>query len=524
MPLPRTGGYSAAEMIIAPLLLALGLLGASVPAQAADPVVVGSKRFTESYVLGEVVRQTLVDAGVPAVHRQGLGNTAVMEQALASGSIAVYPEYTGTIVRELLKKEGAEAAAPSLEQINRWLAPRGLKAAVPLGFNNSYALAMREDDAARRGIATLSDLARAGGPLRFGLSHEFLQRADGWNALKAAYGLPFTPGSGLDHGLAYQALARQQVDVMDVYTTDAQIARLGLRVLRDDRNFFPRYDAVLLMRAQLDERPLAAALADRIDERAMQAMNAQAEIDGRTFEQVARDFVGRNKAAASSRPATAASAPASHAQRFLDRLLAPDLPRLLREHVTLVFASVAIAAALGIPAGVLAVRRPRLGQPLLAAVGMLQTVPSLALLAFLIALVGGIGFVPALLALSLYALLPIVRNTHAGLVSLPPGMRQAGLALGLRSGQVLRGIELPLAAPTIFAGIQTAAVLNVGVATIATFIGAGGLGERIVAGLAVNDTAYMLAGAVPAAILALLTQWLFDAIEWVLLRRRVGPA
>ncbi|TFZ03404.1 glycine betaine ABC transporter substrate-binding protein [Ramlibacter rhizophilus] len=512
-------------MILAPLVIAFGLLGACLPAHASDPVVVGSKRFTESYVLGEVLRQTLEDAGVPALHRQGLGNTAVMEQALASGAIAVYPEYTGTIVRELLKKEGAQAAAPPLEQINRWLAPRGLKAAVPLGFNNSYALAMREDDAARLGIETLSDLARAGASLRFGLSHEFLQRADGWNALKAAYGMPFTPGSGLDHGLAYQALARKQVDVMDVYTTDAQIARLGLRVLRDDRNFFPRYDAVLLMQAQLDEAPLAAALAGRIDERTMQALNAEAEIDGKSFEQVARDFIARNKAATGSGPSAAVrSAPASHGQRFLDRLLAPDLGRLLREHVTLVAASVAIAAAIGIPAGVLAVRRPRLGQPLLAAIGMLQTVPSLALLAFLIALVGGIGFVPALLALSLYALLPIVRNTHAGLVSLPPGMRQAGLALGLRSGQVLRGIELPLAAPTLLAGIQTAAVINVGVATIATFIGAGGLGERIVAGLAVNDTAYMLAGAVPAAILALLTQYLFDGLEWALLRRRSHAA
>jgi osmoprotectant transport system permease protein len=349
-------------------------------------------------------------------------------------------------------------------------------------------------------------------------------RADGWNALKAAYGLPFTPGSGLDHGLAYQALARKQVDVVDAYTTDAQIARLRLRVLRDDRNFFPRYDALLLMRSQLDERPLAAALAGRIDDRAMQAMNAEAEIDGKTFEQVARDFLARNKAAGASRPEAATAARATQGQRFLDRLLAPDLPRLLREHVTLVFASVAIATAFGIPAGVLAVRRPRLGRPLLALVAMLQTVPSLALLAFLIALVGAIGFVPALLALSLYALLPIVRNTHAGLASLPPGMRLAGLALGLRSGQVLRGIELPLAAPTIFAGIQTAAVLNVGVATVATFIGAGGLGERIVAGLAVNDTAFMLAGAIPAAILALLTQWAFEALEWLLLRRRAGRA
>ena len=493
-------------------LVALVIGSALLPAAAATNV--GSKRFTESYVLGELVRQVLVGAGVDAVHRQGLGNTAVMDQALSNGSIEIYPEYTGTIVRELLKKD-VGAASPSLAEINAWLAPRGLKAAVPLGFNNSYALAMREDDAARLGIATISDLARVTTPLRFGLSHEFLVRADGWEALKKAYGLPFSPGSGLDHGLAYQALSRQQVDVVDAYTTDAQIARLKLRVLKDDRNYFPRYDAVLLMRSTLDARPLAV-LEGRIDEATMRALNAEVEVDGRSFEQVARDFLARSKAAGAARPASAPVATAGQGQTFLDRLFAPDLPRLLREHLTLVFASLAAAVAIGVPLGVIAHRQPRLAGTLMGVVGVVQTVPSLALLAFLIAILGTIGFVPALVALSVYALLPIVRNTHAGLASLPTGMRHAGLALGMRDGQVLRSIELPLAAPTIFAGIKTAAVLNVGVATVATFIGAGGLGERIVAGLAVNDNAMMLAGAVPAAVLALLTQWTFDTLErWV---------
>ena len=486
------------------LLLAFACLCAAAPVRAAETVVVGSKRFTESYILGEIVRQALVSAGVAATHKQGLGNTAVMEQALASGGIDVYPEYTGTIARELLKQEGS----PPLAQLQAALAAKGLKAGVPLGFNNSYALAMREDDAQRLGIASLSDLARSKVPLRFGLSHEFLVRADGWPALQRAYALPFAPGSGLDHGLAYQALAAKQVDVVDAYTTDAQIARLKLRVLRDDRDFFPRYDAVLLMRAGLDERPLAA-LAGRIDEAAMRAMNGEVEIDGKSFEAVAREFLARGQAAAP--PRSAASAP--QAQGFVARLFAPDLPRLVREHLVLVFASLAVAVALGVPLGVLAHRHPRWSGLLMGLVGMVQTVPSLALLAFLIAIVGTIGFVPALLALFVYALLPIVRNTHAGLASLPPGMRQSALALGLRDGQVLRSIELPLAAPTIFAGVKTAAVLNVGLATVATFIGAGGLGERIVAGLAVNDTAFMLSGAVPAAVLALLTQWVFDALE-----------
>jgi osmoprotectant transport system permease protein len=481
------------------------VLFATSAAAAAQPVVVGSKRFTESYILGELARQALQASGREAVHKQGLGNTAVMEQALATGGIDLYPEYTGTIVRELLKRDDP---APSLEQINAWLAPRGLKAGVPLGFNNSYALAMREEQAARLGIATISDLARAKSPLRLGLSHEFLVRADGWPALQRAYALPQQPGAGLDHGLAYQALAASQVDVVDAYTTDAQIARLHLRVLRDDRNFFPRYDAVLLMRAGVDERPLAVALANRINDDAMRAMNGAVEIDGRSFEAVAREFLARGATA----PAGAASAPV--AKGFLAHLLAPDLTRLLREHLVLVFASLAIAMAIGIPAGILAHRRPTLGGSVMGLVGMVQTVPSLALLAFLIALVGRIGFVPALLALAVYALLPIVRNTHAGLLSVSATLRQAGLALGLRDGQVLRAVELPLAAPTILAGIKTAAVWNVGMATVATFIGAGGLGERIVAGLAVNDTAFMLSGAVPAAALALAVQWLFDGLEW----------
>lgn len=476
----------------------------AMPAVAADTVQVGSKRFTESYVLGELVRQTLVQAGVPAEHRAGLGNTAVMAQALATGGIDVYPEYTGTIARELLQRT---QPVDSLDELNRLLAPRGLKAAVPLGFDNSYALAMREADAARLGIVSIGDLAQRGGALRAGFSHEFLTRADGWPALRDAYALKLPTPGGLDHGLAYEALSRGQVDVVDVYTTDAQIARLGLRVLRDERGFFPRYDAVLLMRASLDERPLAP-LNGRIDVQAMRQMNAAVELDRQPFDAVARRFLAGDRA-----PAGAAKA------GFLDRLFAPDLPRLLGQHLVLVFGSLALALVVGVPVGIAAFVWPRWSGLLMALVGMLQPVPSLALLAFLIALVGRIGFVPALLALTVYALLPIVRNTHAGLAAVAAGQRQAGLALGLTPRQVLRHVTLPQAMPTLLAGVKTAAVLNVGTATVATFIGAGGLGERIVAGLAVNDTAWMLAGAVPAALLAWLTQWAFDALERGLWRR-----
>ena len=488
-------------------------LMAAPPAGAAEKVVVGSKRFTESYVLGEVVKQTLERAGVTAEHKQGLGNTAILAQALASGAVDVYPEYTGTIVRELLQRE--ESGPPTLAQLNAWLAPRGLKAAVPLGFNNTYALAMREDVAARLGVATLSQLAALApaqaAKLKLGLSPEFLARADGWPGLRQRYGLPLADPPALEHGLAYEAIARGQVDLIDVYSTDAQIGRLQLRVLQDDRGFFPRYDAVLLMRATLDEKPLAP-LAGRFDEAAMIAMNAAVELDGRPFAEIARAALD----GATARPSTAASAARGG---LAVQLFAPDLARLLVQHLVLVFGSVALAVALGVPLGIVAHRRPRIGAGLLALVGLLQTIPSLALLAFLIAWLGTIGFWPALIALFLYALLPIVRNAHAGLAAVPGGLVLAGRALGLRGAQVLRLVELPLALPTLLAGVKTAAVINVGTATVAAFVGAGGLGERIVAGLAVNDADRMLAGAIPAALLAVVVQVVFAGVERLLRRR-----
>ena len=491
------------------LLMAAWLLLASVwPTHAEEAIKVGSKRFTESYVLGEIATQTLRRAGVTAEHRQGLGNTAILEQALLSGQVDVYPEYTGTIVRELLKRNPpADAPPPTLAALNEWLAPRGLKAAAPLGFNNTYAIAMREADAARLGVDSLSDLARLpaerAGRLRSGLSHEFGVRADGWPALKRHYALAIPEAPALDHGLAYQALAQGQVDLIDVYSTDAQIGRLKLRVLKDDRGFFPRYDAVLLMRSSLPPAAIAAlaALEGRLSEATMIGLNAEVELDKRPFADVARAFV---EGTVKSTPGAAAVRPS-----LMSLVFAPDLGRLLLQHLGLVLGSVLLAAGVGIPLGIAAHRHARLGAVLIAATGLLQTVPSLALLAFLIALLGTIGFAPALLALFLYALLPIVRNTQAGLAGVPMGLTEAARALGLRHAQVLRLVQLPLALPTVLAGVSTAAVINVGTATVAAFVGAGGLGERIVAGLAVNDTDRMLAGAIPAALLALGVQAVF---------------
>jgi osmoprotectant transport system permease protein len=474
------------------LLLAFAACGA-----LAEPLKVGSKRFTESYILGEVLARQAGDA----VHRPGLGNTGIVFAALKAGSIDLYPEYTGTIAREILKLEGDAG----IDRLNRELAPQGLGVAVPLGFNNGYALAMRDERAQALGIGKLSDLLRHPG-IRLGLSQEFIGRADGWPGLKAAYALPHATPSGLDHGLAYEALAAGKIDVMDIYTTDAKIERYKLRVLEDDRKYFPRYDAVLLYRLDVPQRfPQAwraiAKLEGRIGERRMIRMNAAAELEGRTFAEAAALLDGAET------PQRAGS------RDFLGALFGPDFWRLTGEHLLLVFVSLAASIAAGVPLGVAAAKWPRGAQWILGIVGVVQTIPSLALFAFLIAAVGTIGTLPALIALFLYALLPIVRSTHAGITGIGHGMRQAAMALGLAPRDRLWLIEVPLALPSILAGIKTSAVINVGTATIAAFIGAGGYGERIASGLALNDSVTLLSGAIPAAALALVVQAAFELGE-----------
>ncbi|WP_300752329.1 glycine betaine ABC transporter substrate-binding protein [Janthinobacterium sp.] len=470
---------------------------------------VGSKRFTESYILGEIVRQSAAPH-VRTEHRQGLGNTAIVLAALQAGSIDVYAEYMGTIASEILKHD----KPITLDQMQRELAPLGLGVAVPLGFNNTYALAMRSD----ADISRLDQLATQPA-LKFGLSHEFIGRVDGWPGLAARYGLPQRP-RGLDHGIAYEALAQRQVDVIDIYSTDAKIRQYGLRVLADTQQYFPRYDAMLLYRLDLPPRfPTAwkalRTLQGRISESDMIAMNAAVEIDGRRFADVARQWLMQHEKAGGQ-----ANKPVQRTT-LLDKILGDDLWTLTRQHLTLVLLSVGVACLIGIPLGVLAAFYAPLRQTVLALVGVLQTVPSLALLAILIPVLGMIGTVPALVALCVYALLPIVRNTCTGILQVPEGLRMAALALGLSKRDRLLYVDLPLALPVILAGVKTAAVMSVGTATIAAFIGAGGYGERITIGLALNDNDMLLAGAIPAAVLALLTQGLFELVErWAVAGRK----
>ncbi len=496
LPLGRTLRSKAVGLLLC--LLAF----AAVPAQAqTKTVTVGSKRFAESRILGEILTQRANKVGeAKATHKAGLGNTGIVFAALQGGSIDVYPEYTGTISQELLKSK----TPLTLSAMNAKLAPLGLAVGLPLGFNDGYALAMRGDLAQELGIKTLSDLAKHP-ELKLGLSQEFLKRADGWPGVKAAYKLPFESPQGLDHGLAYEAIAGKQIDVTDIYTTDSKIPKYHLRVLVDDRHYFPIYDAVLLYRKDLPTRlPKTWAkwetLSGKITDAKMIALNGQVEIDGGTPENVAAAYL------------SGGSVKATH-ETLWSALTAKDFWPETRQHLFLVFASLALSILVGIPLGIWAARSRAAAQPVLVLTGLIQTIPSLALLAFLIALLHQIGPIPAIAALFLYSLLPIVRNTYTGLTDIAPSLRESASALGLPPGARLRLVELPLASRAIFAGIKTAAVINVGTATIAAFIGAGGYGNRITQGLENNDNLLLLAGAIPASLLALLVQYGFDLLD-----------
>ena len=474
-------------------------------AEAAE-VVIGSKAFTESVVLGELVARIAEASGVAARHRRQLGGTRVLWQALKAGEIDLYAEYTGTIGHEILAGEGGEALADAAA-MRAALARHGVAMTGDLGFNNSYALGMRAETAARLGIAAISDLG-AHPELRLGFSNEFMDRADGWPALRAAYRLAPASVTGLDHDLAYRGLDAGSVDVVDLYSTDAEIAYYGLAVLADNRGHFPAYRAVILYRQDLERRAPAlierlALLEGAIDEAAMSALNARVKIGGETEARVAADFAAARFAIAGE----------VAADGWGTRLWRNSL-----DHLALVAISLSAAIVIAIPLGVLAARRARAGHVILAAAGVVQTIPSLALFVFMIPLLG-IGGPPAVMALFLYSLLPIIRNTHAGLAGIPADIIESAAAIGLAPAARLRLVELPLAGRAILAGIKTSAVINVGTATLGALIGAGGYGQPILTGIRLDDTGLILEGAVPAALLALAVQGAFELAERLVVPR-----
>lgn len=471
---------------------------AVVTSALADATVFGSKVFTESVILGELATQLTRETGFEAEHRRQLGGTRVMWSALVRGDIDCYPEYTGTLRTEIF----AGKNIASDDELRAALANESMWTSMPLGFNNTYVLGMRRDRAAELGITRMSQLADHPA-LRFGFSSEFMERVDGWPGIRARYRMSQRDVRGLTHDLAYRGLASGALDVTDLYSTDAEIVHYDLITLEDDAKFFPAYDALIVCRNDVaeDVRQSLNRLGGRIDEATMTKLNARAALDREPEAQIAASFL---------RDQLNVNADARVDSR------AERIWRRTREHLAMVGISLGLAMLVAIPLGIVAFYRRAVGRIVFAIADVLQTLPALALLVFLIPWLG-IGYAPAVVALFLYSLLPILRNTHTGLADIPRDLRESAAALGLPRTAQLRYVELPLAARSILAGIRTAAVINVGTATLGALIGAGGYGQPILTGIRLDDTSLILEGAVPAALLALLVQWGFGWIErrWV---------
>ena len=463
----------------------------------AQDIKIGSKKFTENVLLGEIAAQLAETKSENVKHFKELGGTVVLWNALLNGDIDIYPEYTGTLRYEIL----AGKKFSNDEQLRNYLKELKIKLSEPLGFDNTYILGMRKERAEELNIKKISDL-REHPNLAFGFSNEFMDRKDGWTGLREKYNLPQTNVRGLDHDLAYRGISSGSIDVIDLYSTDAEIEYYNLTTLEDDLNYFPEYKAVFLYRDDLLERNPEAVksilrVQNNLDEVTMIKLNGLVKLKGLSEGEVASDFI-----------ANKFSIEANYSKiTFLDRFIRNTI-----DHLFLVIISLSAAIILSIPLGVIASKKKRLGNFILGITGIIQTIPSLALLVFMIPLLG-IGSWPAIVALFLYSLLPIVRNTYSGLEDIPGHIKESAEVLGLPSFARLRLIELPIASRSILAGIKTSAVINVGTATLGALIGAGGYGQPILTGIRLDNLSLILEGAVPAAVLALIVQGVFDILE-----------
>jgi osmoprotectant transport system permease protein len=501
-------------LLVLPPLLAWAPLAAGADG---DKIVVGSKNFAESRLLAEMFAR-LIEArtGLSVERRFNLAGTQVCFEALRTGAIDLYPEYTGTGLVSILGERAGGDADSTREVVSRKFREQwNLVWLDPLGFENAYEIAVPDEIAERDSLWTLSDLARVAETLRAGFGYEFIEREDGLPGLERAYGLRFRDVKGMQQAIKYQAAGAREIDVLDVYTTDGRLLVHQLTVLEDDRDFFPPYEAAPLIREEtLDRWPevgdALALLSHTLTEETMRGLNLRLQVQAEPVERVAQDalegleLVGEKVVeAVSSRGRSFPDYMWARRHELLDRVL---------EHLGLTVSALLLGVLVAVPLGVALERVPRGAEPVIRTVAMTQTIPSIALLAFMVPLFS-VGTLPAVIALWIYSLFPILRNTYSGLRNVDERAVESALALGMTPKQVLRRVRLPLAAPVLMAGIRTAAVITVGTATLAAFIGAGGLGVPIVSGLQMADNRLILSGAIPAAVLAVLVDLVLAGVE-----------
>ncbi|PIT99121.1 MAG: ABC transporter permease [Bdellovibrionales bacterium CG10_big_fil_rev_8_21_14_0_10_45_34] len=471
-------------------------------------VEIGAKNFTEGLIVAEIIAQHLEAGGVSVERSFGMGGTGVALSALQAAEIDLYPEYDGTLINFLHTNQ---------KNLAEKLAQSGVEFGFSLGFENSYALAISQEVFSATGWTKLSQVDP--NRLRVGLSHEFLQRPDGFEKVKEVYKWPTSLRvESMEHTLAYRAFESGKVDLIDIYTTDASLAKIAHVILEDDLGVFGNYRAGVAFRSSLDDeaRRLLRQLEGTLDEATMQLLNVKVENSKETVAAVAKYFLTGDLTDEEI---------SKKRKGFFETIPWSLIFERLKEHLQLVLIPVLVAFFTGIPLAIIVFERSTLKSFVVATAGFFQTIPSLALLTFLIP-VFGIGKLPAFVALFLYALLPIVSGAILGLSNVPTQLIEVSHALGFNRWQTLMIVRLPLSMASLLSGIRTAVLVTTGTATLAALIGAGGLGAPIISGLTINNMALVLAGAVPAALLAIFFNYSFNLLELLLvpaLRRKVRP-
>ena len=509
-------------------------------------LVIGSKIFTENILLGELIALILEqNHGFKIKRKFNMGGTKLVFDALKAGSIDIYPEYTGTGYAMILKE--SQKLSPDETYLfvkKEFLKRHQLVWSPPLGFENTYILAVRKSDSRFQKINSTSELEGLDFPLQLASEHEFTERKDGWRLFSKNYKLNLKNNQilSMSASLMYSAIHNKKVDIIMAYSTDGRIKAYQLKTLKDDKKFFPSYLASYLTRQKLlnshpEIKSIFQALENQISAEEMTALNNEVDQLKRGVSQTAQAFLLKKgilktenenwkPSAFTDQKSNPLEEKESLASYYFQKRA--YLLKIFKEHLSLVFTALMLALFVSLPLSIWAVYNSKIEKALFFLINTLQTIPSIALLGALIPFLG-IGFAPAITALFIYSLLPLIRNSFEGIKNIDNSYIEISAGLGLTKWQILRFVQIPLALPVIIAGVRTSVVLLVGTATLAAFIGAGGLGDPIFRGIATLDSRLIFMGAIPSCALAVLLDKALNLLEKALVskglqkKRKINP-
>lgn len=479
---------------------------------------VASRDFPESILLAEILSSAIEKYSDYEVDRKfNLGGVKICFSAIENNELDIYQDYSGSLINNILGRKSKDEYILDFLKTKIYL-DYGLKLSDELGFNNNFVLVANKSWAEKHKLKNISDLALKlkNDPEfnpRVAFRADFIHRSDGYKSIKETYGIDFENLNVMEYNIAYANLKSNRLDLIDSFSTDPRLMDKDLVLISDDRSAFLKYDALYVYRSEILETypeliKIFSKLESSLSDKTILDLNLQIA-SGKSYQEVANSFL--DKIDLNSKPLKLSSRPIPKS------LLKENIEMFTKafyEHLLLSYGSFFLAAVFGIIIGVLISYDLKISKFVLALISSLQTIPSLALLALLIP-VFGLGYKSALGALLVYALLPIIQNTFSGINSISSEYILLARSLALTEFQILKDIKLPMARNFILAGLKTSVVICIGTATLATFVGAGGLGDIIKAGIDLNSNYLIILGSAPAALLALFSSFVFSKLERV---------